>query len=390
MEPETPPSQPTPDQAPGDDPDTRPPAADEAAADPGDGGGDGDSDRMPPPPPPAGSTGPASTGGGGGWAPSFRILRSRHDKKLGGVAGGLAAATRLDPTLVRFAIVLSCLTGWAILGYLIAWVVIPPEDPAKGRYLVPAPEPTARYIRIGLTVLAVLGVLHVIGAVLGVLSAAIFGIGLLPFHILGLGDDNGFELGEAMLGLVLLIGGCLLLFRRYFPWQPATQTGPGSGFGSGGWAAPAGSPSASGSPGTGVALAAIAPGSAGSGSTAGSGASGATAGGYGGSSMYGPPPPPSGSGAASGGAAAFTARATAAARAARTNGPLLLVRATGWLVGLWFLAAVIIAGIFWLTGALEVRLPVLPVVTTVAALTTLGYALASRGRPVTGRSPRSR
>jgi hypothetical protein len=96
---------------------------------------------------------------------------------------------------------------------------------------------------------------------------------------------------------------------------------------------------------------------------------GATAGGY------GPPLPPSGSAGAAGGSARFGARASAAARAARTNGPLLLARATGWLVGLWFLAAALLGGVFWVTGALRVRFPVLPIVAVLAALGLLGYTL---------------
>src|SRR5207302_2910031 len=135
----------------------------DAAHAPAPGGGD----QMPPPPPPPPSAGVGSGpgGGGGGWAGSFQVLRSRHDRKLGGVAGGLAVAADLDPTLVRLAIVLGCLTGWGILAYLIAWAVIPEEDPARGRHLVPAAERTGRNIRIGLAVVAAVGVLHVIGAI---------------------------------------------------------------------------------------------------------------------------------------------------------------------------------------------------------------------------------
>ena len=269
--------------------------------------------------------------------PPFQILRSREDRKLGGVAGGLAVAAGLDATLVRFALVLGFLTGWGVLAYLIAWAVIPEEDPAKGRHLMPGPEPTARYLRIGLTVLGVLGLLHVLGTVLGIVSSAILGLGLFPFHVLGFGDNHGFEFGEALLGLLLLVGGLVLLFRRQLPWTPVPDPGTES------------------PPSTSMALATTASGSGGGGTTG----------------PYGPPAPPAGSAGASG----FTARASAAARAARTNGPLLLVRATGWLVALWFLAAMVVGVAFWLTGALRVHLPVLPVATGLAGLGILGYTL---------------
>jgi len=328
------------DPAPGDVHDT--PAEAAAAA------GAGEAPPTPPPPPPPSSgadTGPA--GGAGGWAPPFQVLRSRHDRKLGGVAGGLAAATGLDPTLVRFAVILGCLTGWGILAYLIAWAVIPEEDPALGRHLVAAPERTSKRLRIGLAVVAVLGVLHVVGAILGVVSSALIGLGLFPARSFGLAH-RGFVPGKALLGLFLLIGGCLLLFRRHLPWAPATDSGAGAG-----WGAP---PPAAGS----MALATVAPGRGGAGATAGG---------------YIPPPPPSPSATPG-----FGARASAAARAARTNGPLLLVRAIGWLVALWFLAAMVVGGVFWATGALHVHRPVLPIVTGIAALGALGYALVRTRR----------
>jgi phage shock protein PspC (stress-responsive transcriptional regulator) len=337
MEPELPPDHAAPDQAPDDQPET-PPAG-----------------HAPPDP-------PASGPGGSGVSPGiFQFLRSRDDKKLGGVAGGLAAVSGVDPFLARLAIVLGCLTGWGILAYLIAWAVIPKEDPAVGRYLVPAPEETAKYIRIGLIVAGAVGILHVVGAVLGILSMVIIGLGTIPAHMLGLGRSRGFDAGEAMLGLFLLLGGCVLLFRRHLPWNPAADAGSGGASWSSGWTGggPATGPGGAGPsvPGAGMALATIAPGSGGSGATAGG--------------VYGPPPPPSAGASGS----AFTARATAAARAARTNGPLLLARATGWLVGLWFLAAAILGGVFWLTGALRVRFPVLPIVAIVAGLGVLGYTL---------------
>src|SRR5919201_504176 len=78
----------------------------------------------PPPPPPT--------------PPSFCLVRARRHRKLAGVCGGLATAAGVDPTLVRVAVGLSFLAGWPILAYLFAWLVIPEEDPAAGRPLVPA------------------------------------------------------------------------------------------------------------------------------------------------------------------------------------------------------------------------------------------------------------
>ncbi|MCA1845419.1 MAG: PspC domain-containing protein, partial [Actinobacteria bacterium] len=371
MEPETPnestPAGNTPSEPAGDQPDPPPaathdPAVDPPASDEVENEAAGGEPMPPPPPPPPGAGADPAGGGAGVAAPLFQILRSRHDRKVGGVGGGLAAAADLDPTLVRLAIVLGLLTGWGVLAYLIAWAIIPEEDPARGRYLVRAPERTAKHIRIVLTVIGVVGVLHVVGAILGVLSAALIGIGLFPAHIFGLHHDGGFQPGEALLGLLLLIGGMLLVFRHHLPWVPTPDTGPGSS------PAPAGpNPPASSS----MALATITPG-------------------RGGGATYGPPPPPPGTGGGPSGspswadfgtrASGFGARATAAARSARTNGPLLLVRAIGWLAALWFLIALVVGGAFWVAGAVHVQVPVLPIVTSLAALGLLGYTLVRSRR----------
>jgi phage shock protein C len=58
-----------------------------------------------------------------------RLTRSTTDKRLGGVAGGVAAYFGLDPTLVRVAWVVAALMGWGLLAYVILWIVVP-EGPA--------------------------------------------------------------------------------------------------------------------------------------------------------------------------------------------------------------------------------------------------------------------
>ena len=58
-----------------------------------------------------------------------QLTRSTTDKRLGGVAGGLAAYFGLDVTLVRVAWVVAGLMGWGIVAYIILWIVLP-EGPA--------------------------------------------------------------------------------------------------------------------------------------------------------------------------------------------------------------------------------------------------------------------
>lgn len=59
-----------------------------------------------------------------------KLYRSKTDKQLAGVMGGVAEYFSIDSSLIRFAwIVITILTGIipGIIGYIIAAIVIPPE-----------------------------------------------------------------------------------------------------------------------------------------------------------------------------------------------------------------------------------------------------------------------
>jgi phage shock protein C len=58
------------------------------------------------------------------------LRRSRDQRMLSGVSGGIAEYLNIDVTLVRLGIVaLTLITGGsALLGYVVAWVVIPEAD----------------------------------------------------------------------------------------------------------------------------------------------------------------------------------------------------------------------------------------------------------------------
>lgn len=58
-----------------------------------------------------------------------RFTRSRTDRKLGGVCGGLAAYFGMDATLMRILwVVLSVLSfGAGVLGYLLLWWLAPEQ-----------------------------------------------------------------------------------------------------------------------------------------------------------------------------------------------------------------------------------------------------------------------
>lgn len=55
-----------------------------------------------------------------------RLYRSRTNKIIGGVCGGIAEYFGLDPTLVRIiTVLLILLPGIGVLTYLVAWLIIP-------------------------------------------------------------------------------------------------------------------------------------------------------------------------------------------------------------------------------------------------------------------------
>ena len=59
-----------------------------------------------------------------------RLTRSESDKKIAGVAGGMAAYFGVDPTLVRVLWVVAAVMGWGLLAYVILWVVLPKGPPS--------------------------------------------------------------------------------------------------------------------------------------------------------------------------------------------------------------------------------------------------------------------
>jgi phage shock protein PspC (stress-responsive transcriptional regulator) len=57
-----------------------------------------------------------------------RLYRSRTDKILGGVCGGIAEYFHVDPVLIRVLwVILIFIMGTGILAYLVAWLIMPLE-----------------------------------------------------------------------------------------------------------------------------------------------------------------------------------------------------------------------------------------------------------------------
>jgi len=57
-----------------------------------------------------------------------KLFRSRKDRILGGVCGGLGNYLNVDPVLVRVVwAILFFAAGVGLLAYILAWIIIPEE-----------------------------------------------------------------------------------------------------------------------------------------------------------------------------------------------------------------------------------------------------------------------
>ncbi len=56
-----------------------------------------------------------------------RLYRSRTDRMLAGVCGGLGQYFDIDPVIVRLAAVLFALWGAGVFAYIIAWIIVAEE-----------------------------------------------------------------------------------------------------------------------------------------------------------------------------------------------------------------------------------------------------------------------
>jgi phage shock protein C len=75
--------------------------------------------------------------------PTYKQLRrSRTDRMLGGVCGGLASYFGVDPVAVRvgYAIVALISGGLAVLAYPIGWLLMPEESVAQP-WMAPPAQP---------------------------------------------------------------------------------------------------------------------------------------------------------------------------------------------------------------------------------------------------------
>ena len=71
-----------------------------------------------------------------------RLFRSKKDKIIGGLCGGIANYFKIDPVIVRLiAVILFFVSGWGFLAYLIGWIIVPKECCATNEDCCKTEEP---------------------------------------------------------------------------------------------------------------------------------------------------------------------------------------------------------------------------------------------------------
>ena len=68
-----------------------------------------------------------------------RLYRSKTQRMLGGVCGGIGAHLDVDPTVIRLVwVVLTLLSvGIGIIAYILAWIIVPEEGTFDDGTIIP-------------------------------------------------------------------------------------------------------------------------------------------------------------------------------------------------------------------------------------------------------------
>ena len=96
-----------------------------------------------------------------------RLYRSRKEKIIAGVCGGLAEYFDIDPVIVRLLMVLLFIYGVGVIIYILAWIMIPMEPPEKvevEEVVIDTVEDKKKRERVGAIILIITGVVLLFGA----------------------------------------------------------------------------------------------------------------------------------------------------------------------------------------------------------------------------------
>ena len=107
---------------------------------------------------------PGYATGAGALPPIATLRRSRADRKLAGVAGGLGRYFAVDPVIFRIGFAVSIFFGGlGVLAYAVLFLFVPSE-PAEGEEEAVAPIQRSGWLRVALGIVVVLAAMSAIGS----------------------------------------------------------------------------------------------------------------------------------------------------------------------------------------------------------------------------------
>jgi phage shock protein PspC (stress-responsive transcriptional regulator) len=173
--------------------------------------------------------GPQAPAGDPAAPPQKRLTRSRSDRIVGGVCGGLGRYFNVDPIFFRVgAVVLAFIGGAGVLLYLAALLLVPTEDQA-------APIAPGTQRNRGLVILAVVVILLVawpfllfggaLFAGLGIPLALLVGTGVLVWWLVS-GEGPSGDAGDIARRAALGVGVLILCFLIAIAGAFAAAAGP--------------------------------------------------------------------------------------------------------------------------------------------------------------------
>lgn len=156
---------------------------------------------------------------------SRKLYRDTANKKIGGVAAGMAVYMDWDPTIVRilFLLIMLFSLGWSVFIYILMWIFIPEANSVAQRLEMQGVEPTAENIGsyavnnetpvantpsplakvlkvIAIVILSIIGI-GLFASVMGVLIATI----MLVFHLLPIAVGINEILLLTSIGVFLIV-----------------------------------------------------------------------------------------------------------------------------------------------------------------------------------------
>ncbi len=130
-----------------------------------------------------------------------RLYRSKNNKWLGGVVGGIAEYFNFEPSLLRIFLILAGflfgLAGELVLAYILAWIILPSQYSTR-ESCDDEDKTSKKEIKPGSEV--------IIGGIIIVIGVAIFLRQLMPAEWLQINK-------QAFLAGILILAGLLILVR---------------------------------------------------------------------------------------------------------------------------------------------------------------------------------